>query len=163
MKSNLCIFITLLLFGCTTTKNVDSQTNYKKVTTSKYIDTTLRMVNPIEAKEFRVQKGKINRIDAKAYTAISYIDSEKGESVLCITPKKDSIDLKVKVKASNTVEERKTDEKITKATINYFDRAIVFIAITLLGVAALLIVKFIHNAINKPSDRKTGNGQNNVH
>ena len=163
MKSKFCIFIALLLFGCTPTKNVDSQTNYKKVTTSKYVDTTLRMVNPIESKELRVQKGKINRIDAKAYTVISYTDSETGENVLCVTPKKDSIDVKVKVKSLNTVEERKTDEKITKATINYFYRAVVFIVITLLGVAALLIVKFIHNAINEPSDRKTGNGKNNVH
>jgi len=153
MKSKIIIFFAVALFGCSTTKNVESQTGYKRVTSSRYVDTTLRMVNPIRPKEMRAEKGKINKIVTSTYTAISYTDSETGENVMYVAPTKDTIDVKVKVKATSTIEERKVDQKTVKAAINYMDRAIVFIAVTLLGVATLIIVKFIHNAFNKPSDR----------
>lgn len=126
MKLINLFILSIFLFGCNISKSVTTDMSIVETTKSRYVDTTLKVINPIKAVVKKDLFFDTTKIETKYFTVKSYTNYSDNTRVTQLIPKKDSIEVKVKVKENVTSKKTDTKVKVNTSVENSIEKILGF-------------------------------------
>lgn len=144
MKKFNIVILSLFLFSCSVSKSSVIDTNIVESSKVRFVDTTLKYLNPIELKIKKDFLFDTTKIETKYYKVISYTDYDDNTRVTKVIPKNDSIKIKVKVKEIETKKETKINENNKKVVENSIEIFLGYFLIIFCVIIMLIILLMIY-------------------
>lgn len=134
MKKLLLILIFIIPFCACANRHVVKSVDTTKTKITREVDKNMKIINPIQPIEKKIDINDTLKIVTKDYISKSYVEFETGRLVNKLEPARDSIPIKIKekqvIESENTIENRTKTVEVTPLYIKLFLFCLVFIVVS---------------------------------